>query len=285
MDGKQGRRCLEGLQAAVRWAEGELSIRSLTVSPDSWTGYECECEHPYEAVDFLAALPKLETFCFEATQDSWAKSALDAGDPLHTTIASNLTQLRLYKSRSDPRLDFAWNEWRDFEFSEFDLSELTPQLEYLSILGELRMFPVSQLLDQITTIPKLKYLDITDEQMDDYEGSLKYLRAVSNTPPLSRSTYFPYSSNHRLNQCRSALAVQTFDRCPQLRRICFVRNLVGEVYLRGCDEAVADSLGNISEETDDADLTELPKSWRYGVPQTGLIPFPSFNPWEGFKPC
>lgn len=146
------------------------------------------------------------------------------------------------------------------------------------------MFPVSQLLDQITTIPKLKYLDITDEQMDDYEGSLKYLRAVSNTPPLSRSTYFPYSSNHRLNQCRSALAVQTFDRCPQLRRICFVRNLVGEVYLRGCDEAVADSLGNISEEVEDADLTELPKSWRYGVPQTGLIPFPSFNPWEGFKP-
>lgn len=296
MDGKQGRKCLEGLQAAVLWGAAgfgrQLNIRSLTVSPDNWAGLDCQCEEPDpdHDIDFLAAFPQLKTFCFEATESSWPRTTLNA-IYYHPTVASNLTQLRLYRTCSDPRSGFKPNAWRHFEFSELNLSKVTPELEYLSILGELRVFPVSRLLNQLATIPKLKYVDITDEQMkDDYHGSLAYLRAALDTPPqtppLQRSHRLVYiehlARNHPLNEFRPELASQTFKGCPQLRRICFVRSLVGEVYLRGYYDAVADSTGYISPEVKDADLADIPREWRHGVPQTGLMPFPSFTPWEGF---
>lgn len=298
MDGTQGRKCLEGLQAAVRWgtARGELNIRSLSIVPDNWSGYECQCEQPDSdrALNFLAAFPKLKAFCFVATVESWPQSIWNAAHSFHPTIASNLTQLRLYRSCSDPTRGsgFQPNAWRLFEFSEFDLSELMPQLEYLSILGELRVFAVWRLVDELATLTKLKYIDITDEQMkDDYDGSLEYLRAALEYPPhklpLQRSARLTYiehlARNHPLNQCRDVLAVQMFNYFPRLRRICFVRSLVGKVYLRGYCRAVADSKGYISDKIKDADLAEIPESWRYGVPQTGSLPFPSFTPWDGFE--
>lgn len=294
VDGQQGRRCLEGLQAAVLWgAKGrELNIRSLTVSPDNWAGLHCQCEEPDSDhdIDFLAALPQLKAFCFEATESSWLRSTLDAAH-YHPNVASNLTHLRLYRTCSDPRSGFRPNAWRLSEFTELNLSRVMPKLEYLSILGELRVFPVSSLLDQLSKISKLKYVDITDEQMkDDYHGSLAYLRAALDTPPqslpLQRSARLVYiehlARNHRLNEFRPELASQTFEKCPQLRRICFVRSLVGEVYIRGYYYAVADSTGYISAEVKDADLVDIPGEWRHGVPQTGLMPFPGFTPWQGF---
>lgn len=298
-DGTQGRKCVEGLQAAVRWgtAEGELNIKSLTIIPDTWSGYECQCEQPDSdhPLDFFAAFPKLKIFCFVATEGSWPQHTLNAGCYYHPTIASNLTQLRLYRSCSDPTRDtgFQPNAWRLSEISEFpNLSIIMPHLEYLSILGELRVFPVWRLLDELPKLPELKYIDITDEQMkDDYHGSLDYVRAAFETPrhklPLERSARLTYiehlARNHPLNQSRKTLAYQMFDYFPRLRRVCFVRFLVGELYLRHYNHAVADSTGYISDKIKDTDLAELPKSWRYGVPQTDLMPFPSFTPWEGFE--
>lgn len=294
MDGTQGRNCMQGLQAAVHWgvAGRQLNIRSLTVSPDNWTGYSCECEQPDSdhEIPFLAALPQLKSFCFEGTVKCAPQSILNASF-IHQTIASNLTQLRLYRSCSDPRSGFEANAWRDFEFSDMYLSEVTPNLEYLSILGELRLFPVSRLLWKLTQLPKLKYIDITDEQMkDDYHGSMEYLRAALETPPQTRPPYHSarltyiehLARNHTLNEYRPELANQTFEQCPQLRRICFVRSMVGEVYLRGYYDAVADSTGYISPEVKDADLADIPGEWRHGVPQMGLMPFPTFTPWDGF---
>lgn len=296
MDGKQGRRCLQGLRAAVLWgATGrQLNIRSLTVSPDNYAGLNCQCEQPLadsdHEIDFLAAFPQLKAFCFEATASSWLQSTLNAAY-FHPTIASNLKQLRLYRTCSDPRSGFRPNSWSLLEFSDLNLSEVAPELEYLSILGELRFFPVSHLLDQLSTIPKLKYVDITDEQMkDDYHGSTAYPRAALDTPPqnphMQRSRRLAYiehlAQNHSLNEFRPELASQTFEDCPQLRRICFVRCLVGEIYLRGYCDSVADSTGYISPEIKDADLADIPGEWRHGVPQTGLMPFPGFTPWEGF---
>lgn len=297
-DGTQGRKCLDGLQAAVRWgtAEGELNIRSLSIVPDNWSGYECQCEEPQSdrPVNFLAAFPKLKTFCFVATEGSDPQYIWNPVYSFHTPIASNLTQLRLYRSCSDPTRGsgFQPNAWRLFEFSAFKLSEFMPQLEYLSILGELRAFPVWKLLNELPELPKLKYIDLTDEQMkDDYHGSLGYLRAALETPPhklpLQRSARLTYiehlAHNHPLNQPRGDLAIQMFNYFPRLRRVCFVRSLVGEVYLRHYRRAVADSTGYISDKIKDADLAEIPKSWRYGVPQTDSMPFPSFTPWEGFE--
>lgn len=287
-DGTQGRNCLQGLQAAVRWgvAGRQLNIRSLTVSPDNWKRCGCECEQPDSdhEINFLAALPQLKSFCFEATVQCGPQSILNASF-IHRTTASNLTQLRLYRSCSDPRSGFETNAWRDFVFSEMKLSEVTPNLEYLSILGELRIFPVSRLMGKLAKLPQLKYVDVTDEQMNTC-GSHDHIRFALNTSQQrcpSRLTYIEQlARTHPLNEYRPEVASQTFEECPQLRRICFVRSMVGEVYLRGYYDAVADSTGYISPEVKDADLADIPGKWRHGVPQMGLMPFPTFTPWDGF---
>ena len=272
--GRQGKRCLQGLQAAVRWcaAGKELNIRSLTISPDNGVGFKCSCEESDNEIDFLAALPELKTFCLEGTTRYGPVLVMRAGNYYHPTIASNLTQLRFYKTRSDPRTAFDPDGWRGEDIPELNLRKVTPELKYLSILGELRGILVSRLLRQLTDLPKLKYVDITDEQMLDsclwhYDGSLAYIqrRACAD----------------RRNEDRSEVARQTVATFTELRRICFVRALVGEVYLRGHHYAVADSTGYISHELNDADRAEVPAAWRYGVPQTSSLPFPTFTPWEG----
>lgn len=254
----QGRVCLHGLQTAVRWgtARKALNIRSLTVSTEIDSTLSCECEEVWNNIDFLAAFPQLNTLCFEGSERVAWEMNFSVGDCLHPTMASKLTQLRLYKTSSDPRSGFQSSGWRifDIESHKSALAMVVPELEYLSILGELRGFPVSDILEILTDIPKLKYVDITDEQI------------------------FP---GYGLNEDRSMLAQQTFEECAQLRRICFVRCAVGEVYLRGYGHAVAKSTGYVSRRVSAADLCNIPTKWRYGVPQMSSMPFPTFTPWEG----
>lgn len=255
-----GRLCMEGLEAAVHWStEGrELNIRSLTVSYRSCV--DCSSlseEEPDRVIDFLAALPQL-------------KSLSLPGHYFQPTIAPGLKQLRLFKTRSVTfRSLYSSHEWREGEISRLRLRTFMPELEYLSVLGELRRFPVSHLLEQLTDIPKLKYVDVTDEQR--YSKGLWHW----GLSDLERAAH-----NHPMNEDRSELARQTFENCAQLQRICFVRCSVGEVYLRGYHDAVADSTGYISQDINDADLGHIPGSWCHGVPQTSFLPFPDYTPWE-----
>lgn len=294
-DGRQGRTCMGGLQAAVRWcaAGKEFNVTSLTLSPDSPTDLGCDCENPneQEEVHYFEALPQLKTLCFEGTSRCSVYGVLTAGRPGHPTITPNLTQLRIYQTCSDPRKPFDVDGWRDSEIKCLYLNKVTPELEYLSVLGELRNIPVTKLLKDLAEIPKLKYVDITDEQIrgsfnPSWKDFEKAYAALPRTRPMQGSRSQAYiafkANNHPKNGYRPNLAMETFRQCPQLRRICFVRSMVGEVYLRGYYDAVADSMGYISDEIMDADLIHIPDRWLHGVPQTGLMPFPGFTPWEGF---
>ncbi|KAK7704100.1 hypothetical protein SLS64_008658 [Diaporthe eres] len=151
------------------------------------------------------------------------------------------------------------------------------------ILHSIRRFKAAPEFSWLGGLLKLKYLDITDEQtMDEYHERLKFIMSTLPRQHNCRLNFIKYlARNHALNEDRSELARETFDRCAQLRRICFVRSTVGEVYLRGYPGAVADSTGYISRDIRDADMDEIPKAWHHGVPQTGLLPFPGFTPWEG----
>lgn len=285
--GEQGVRCLDGLQTAVHWclARRELNIRSLTAAIYTLEDFRRHSEAPYIENGFLRDMPQVKAFCSEGEQ---LHPNVFAVDP---TIASNLTQVRVYKTCSDPRNEFLQNAWIEHErfssLSQLRLSENTPELEYLSVLGELDHFPVSRLLGQFTNLPKLRYLDITDEQMMD--GStrasgfcfLTYAASIQRGDRLSHIKHL--ARKNPLNEDRSELAMKTFDQCANLRRICFVRSCVGEVYLRGYPDAVADSTGYVSPEVNSADLSDIPDAWHHGVPQTGLLPFPGFTPWEGIE--
>lgn len=257
IDGAQGMICLEGLHAAVRWSTSgqQLNIRSLTVSPYTWTASQCVCDEVHNArnnqtIDFLSVFPQITALSFERLGRYPDTSIWCARNRDHRTIASNLTHLSLYKPVSGPGLGLheAWEENlpRDVNFAE-----LTPQLEHLSILGHLRRFPVWLLMKRFARIPKLRYIDITDEQ-------------VTEDPSMPHD--------------RSSSADKTFESNAQLRRIIFVRKGVGEVYFRGYWLPVADSTGYISEDVSDADLAEIPSVWWHGVPQSSLTPFPSFTP-------
>lgn len=251
-EGTHGRNCLQGLEAAVHWRTGarELKIRSLTVSHRSCISFPLFFEeNAYHLIDFLAALPQLKALCFPGRHH------------FRPAIASNLTHLRLFKTCSSTLGELPQSYgWGLGEISLLRLSQVMPNLEHLSVLGELRGFPVACLLENIADIPKLEYVDVTDEQTrkENYE--------------------FP-ARNPPMNEDRSELARQTFDRCAQLRRICFVRCAIGEVYLRGYRDAVADSTGYISREITGTDLDHIPGAWCQGVPQTSLFTFPSYNPW------
>lgn len=290
-EGKQGKMCLKGLGAAVRWctAGRGLNIRSLTLSPESKAGLDCDDEGPQDdEVDILGALPQLKALCYEGTSRYSAQLTLDAArfSSHHPTIASNLTQLRMYQTCSYLGAGRDQDGWRAPEIRCLNLSETTPELEYLSILGELRNIPVENLLKDLAEIPKLKYLDITDEQLATFRDSMRDFEygmqpRTLDTQRSARDAYIEYQAYiTETGPSRWFLAHETFKECPQLRRICFVRCLVGEVYLRDYADAVANSTGYISPEVKNADLCEIPRKWRHGVPQMGPLPFPSFTPWE-----
>lgn len=206
----------------------------------------------------------------------------------HATVAQNLTQVRMYRASSDHRSGFSPDGWGDSTLWGLGLSYITPELQYLSVLGELSDTTVWCLLKEVTAITKLKYLDITDEQSPD---SFSHERPVDEgwdsmlaTQPSDRLAYIKdLARNHLLHEKRSELASEAFEQCANLRRICFVRSCTGEVYLRGYPEAVADSTGYVSPDINEADLVEIPERWHHGVPQTGLVPFPTFTPWEGIE--
>lgn len=286
-DHELGRSCLRGLQAAVHWclAGRELNIRSLTVRSDTLEDLDCPCEGKSCDVDVIQAFPQLEVFCIEGLQMFNPLPSSMALSSSYPPITSNLTQLRIYKTCSDPREEFCQSCWWHSDFQDLNLRKITPQLEYLSILGELGDFPVSLILRQLHRLLKLKYLDITDEQMMD--GYFTRMQFIKTTLPRQRSdrlNYIKYlAQNHTLNQDRSKMSEMTFHQNAQLRRICFVRSCVGEVYLRGYPDVVADSTGFVSGEVNGDDLSEIPQRWHHGVPQTGLIPFPGFTPWEGIE--
>lgn len=284
LGGEQGVRCLDGLEAAVCWclAGRKLNIRSLTVSLTSLESNWFDERLVFENA-FLRALPQLETFCYQGAHLRPTQMILSPQCCSGPTTAPNLAQVRVYKTCSDPRSRFWSFVWTKDDFEQLSLVQITPNLEYLSILGELGGFLVSHILIVLEVLPKLKYLDITDEQaMDGYYEGREFMKSTLPRQYSSRLNYIKdLARNHPLNEDRSALARRTFDRCAQLQRICFVRSSVGEVYLRGYPGAVADSTGYISHEIHDADMDDIPKAWRHGVPQTGLLPFPGFTPWEG----
>lgn len=205
----------------------------------------------FHTFDFFSVFPHLTALYFEGLEDYPDKSIWYTGHRNHRTIASNLTHLRLYKAISDPRAVIQGAYWEKNSFSGVDFARLTPQLEHLSILGHLGRFSVSDLLNRLTEIPNLKYLDITDGQKS---GGLQ----------------IPHD--------RSPSAHEIFKARAHLRRIVFVRKGVGEVFLRGYWLPVAESTGYVSEDISDADLGMIPSVWWHSVPQTGLTPFPSFTP-------
>lgn len=262
-EGTHGRNCLQGLEAAVHWCTGarELNIRSLTVSHRSCVSFPYAFDDiAYHLIDFLAAFPQLKALCFPGRHR------------FQPIIASNVTHLRLFKTCSSTlgslRHSYGWGS---SDILQLRLSQVMPNLEHLSVLGDLRGFPVSRLIEHIIDIPKLEYVDVTDEQttQENYEYPAHWVLG----------DVVRHTRNHPMNEDRSELARQTFDRCAQLRRICFVRCAVGEVYLRGYRDAVADSTGYISREITDTDLGHIPGAWCQGVPQTSLFTFPSYNPW------
>ncbi|KAH8788224.1 hypothetical protein F5883DRAFT_657867 [Diaporthe sp. PMI_573] len=273
--GWQARRCLQGLQAAVHPCSADLNITALTVSFNARETFSHPHSQPYDNVDFLEALPHLKAFCFQGTPRYAYYGTFTAAFSFHSTIASNLTQLRICKTCLDSQFASGYGGWGKYEVAYLGLSTVTPELEHLSILGGLEGVRVSCLLEQIvqTRLERLKYVDITDEQM------------MGDRRPILRGSHLSdvehRARNHPDNENRSELARQTFHRIPQLRRICFVRCRVGEVYLRGYEDAVADSTGYISPEINDADLVDIPGGWRHGVPQTSCLPFPGFTRvWE-----
>lgn len=286
-DHELGRNCLRGLKAAVHWClpGSDLNIRSLTVKPDSLEYFGCQYEEqPYD-IEVIREVPQLKAFCVEVLQMSTLLPTLMAFRSPDPPIGLNLTQLRVYKTCSDPRSGFSQRSWLYLEFQEMKLENITPQLECLSFLGELDDFPVSLILTQLHKLPKLKYLDITDEQiMDDYFARMQFIKATQPRQGSDRLNYIKYlARNHTLNEDRSKISGKTFSQNAQLRRICFVRSCVGEVYLRGYPDVVADSTGFVSSEVNGDDLSDIPQRWHHGVPQTGLIPFPGFTPWEGIE--
>ena len=266
--GWQARRCLQGLKAAVHWGLADLNITALTVSFNAREASSYSYSQPYDYIDFLEALPHLKAFCSQGTQRYAYDRTFAAAFSFHSPIALNLTQLRISKTSLDSQFTSRYGGWGKYEVSHLGLSTATPELEHLSILGGLEGVRVSFLLEQIvqTRLEKLKYVDITDEQM------------MGDRRPTLRGSHLSdvehRERNHPDNENRSELARQTFHRIPQLRRICFVRCRVGEVYLRGYEDAVADSTGYISPEINDADLVDIPGGWRHGVPQTSCLPFP-----------
>ncbi|KAG6362730.1 hypothetical protein INS49_007823 [Diaporthe citri] len=221
-----------------------------------------------ELFEALAKMQEVTELYMHMDAADEAVCTLMPGDFHHPYVVPNMTQLRIYQTCSDPRQAFKPNDWWHSEISSLDLPDRTPELEYLS----------------------LKYVDVTDGQaMKECqkvpENSRERLNTLRKRLPVLPSERLKYikdlSRNHPLNEDRSKLARKTFDRCAQLRRICFVRSSVGEVYVRGYPGAVADSTGYISHEIHDADMDDIPKAWHHGVPQTGVLPFPGFTPWEG----
>lgn len=283
LGGGQGAKCLDGLHAVVHWCSAgrKLNIRSLTVSTENLEDVTFwDCQECFE-YGFLGTFSQVEAFCYDGgsvteEQVTWPEAWSGS-----ITTAPNLTRLRMYQARSDPRTDFRASGWYESRFLGLNLCELTPELEYLSVLGELEDFPVWQILNECTKIPKLKYLDITDEQRIDL---MREWDSVLAMEPSDRLACIKYLARiHLMNEDRSKLARETFNQCTNLRRICFVRSCIGEVYLRGYPEAVADSTGYVSPDINDADLIEIPERWLHGVPQTDLVPFPGFTPWEGIE--
>lgn len=287
LGGEQGARCLDGLHAAVHWclAGRKLNITSLTVSTDNAEALDWWDVQPYFEYGFLRAMPQIESFCYEGTRLCSTNMTLSPEEYFDPSITPRLTQVRLYCTYSDHRSNFYPYGWTKHEFSQLRLSEITPELQYLSVLGALTKIPVSSLLEQITKLTKLKYLDITDEQtMHGHLTRRELVDLLLAVQPLDRLAYIKdLAAIHPLNENRSKLAADTFDHCENLRRICFVRSCVGEVYLRGYPDAVADSTGYVSPHIKKADLIEVPERWHHGVPQTGLMPFPNFTPWEGIE--
>lgn len=264
MVGGPGRQCLQGLDAAVHWSPTGLNIRSLTVLFSTQEVPDRSNAEPHGSIDFLEALPQLKTLCVEGSPVHTRGMTLPAATETysHPVTVSNLTRLRLYKTCSDPHSPFRKDAWLQNEVSALNLRRIAPQLEHLSILGELSLFQVSSLLDEILhlNLDKLKYLDITDEQSTHiFMGH----RALPHR-----------TQNHQPNENRSELAIRTFRRYPQLHRICFTGRMFGEAYLWGYVNAVADSTGYISDEINETDRRDVPTAWHHGVPQTDLLRFP-----------
>lgn len=291
LNGEQGARCIQGAQSAKHWSSAakELNIRSLTVSLDSWKESTRRFESPRYDFDFLRIFPKLESFCFDGSSQDFPIRYLLGESHYCPPTQPALKQLRIIKTSSDPRTDFDAQMWTDWEPESLDiLGKITPNLEHLSLLGELN-FPVSSFLRRLGKIPSLKYVDVSDEQSLkvywDWSASVQGKDTLGKripVPACQRLSYiFDLTEHDPLNENREMIAKGTFARCAQLRRICFVRSFFGQVFLRGYHEAVADSSGHIYFELNGAELDDIPKAWHHGVPQTSLLPFPGFTPWEG----
>jgi hypothetical protein len=134
-------------------------------------------------------------------------------------------------------------------------------LEYLSLLGGLTGIKVSRLLEELAGngLEKLRYVDVTDEQTTDQGRPV--LRASSHVAEVEHQ-----ERDHPDNQDSPEVAKEAFQLVPQLRRICFVRWRVGQAYLRGYPDAVAESAGYVSTEIKDVDMLDIPGPWREGVP-------------------
>lgn len=294
VDGEPGCRCLEGLEAAVHWslAGRELNITSLAVLVDNWEVCSGSFGQMISNFDWLQAFPKLEVFSLDGCRGGTdlLRDSFERGE-LRPPNASTLRQLRIVRTSSDARLGFCSLAWKKSEVLRLSwLTDYLPHLEHLSVIGELGGgFPVSVVLNNLHS-STLKYIDVTDEQVpEERRRSHAYVVQASSWPealpvaqPSRRLSYIADQAHrHQLNEDRPELARQTFRRMSQLRRICFVRSSVGEVYLRNYYDSVADSRGNIDDGVKDADLGDIPKAWHYGVPQTTLLPYPGYTPWKG----
>ncbi|KAJ0107236.1 hypothetical protein J7T55_007606 [Diaporthe amygdali] len=243
-------------------------------------------------LDWLQAFPKLEVFSLDGYRGGTdlLRDSFERGE-LRPPSASTLRQLRIVRTSSDARLGFCSLAWKKSEALRLSwLIDHLPHLEHLSVIGELGGgFPVSVVLNNLHS-STLKYIDVTDEQVpEERRRSHAYVVQASSWPealpvaqPSRRLSYIADQAHqHQLNENRAELARQTFRRMSQLRRICFVRSSVGEVFLRNYYDTVADSTGSIYDRVKYADLGDIPKAWHHGVPQTTLLPYPGYTAWEG----
>ncbi len=121
------------------------------------------------------------------------------------------------------------------------LAKKLPNLEHLAIAGNLDHIPVTQLADSVKLFPKLKRLDITDEQAmeDDHDTMIgMHIHSITGLTVDMEEQRDEFVErlmdaavlNHPLNEVRSRAAKVFFSECPKLDNISFVRLGEGCMY-------------------------------------------------------
>ncbi|KAJ0124783.1 f-box domain-containing protein [Diaporthe amygdali] len=164
------------------------------------------------------------------------------------------------------------------------LARTLPQLKHLAMCGLLNG-PIKKLATRLAPMRSLEQLDITDQQPVSAQQIMAARRGVHSNDAIDWAiTHSRLMRMHAANTGRGDAAATFFKTLPKLKRICFVRDLIGTVFHAVRDEETGELERVEPRETITAERRYLkwqnPKAWLCGFPN--VLGYKLFDERDGF---